>query len=134
MTLERGNAFTPVASATMLWPWGWATGAGVATGALSLLGNGLALSSGLTTGIFFFALVGGAVALLSSKGDRRARRWASQYPWKFAGPPALLAGLGVGVVTIFSGGLFAGIGLGLITAAVLWVILGVIGTVAGGRN
>ncbi|WP_017539832.1 hypothetical protein [Nocardiopsis halophila] len=136
MTLERGNAFTPVASATMIWPWGWALGAGATTGAISLLlnlGSG-AVGSGLTTGIFFFALVGGAVALISGKGDRRARRWAGQYPWKFAGVPALAGGAGIALVTLFTGGFFPAIFAGLGTVALLWVVLGLIGTVAGGGN
>lgn len=137
MTLERGNAFTPVASATMIWPWGWALGAGATTGAISFLlnlGSG-AIGSGLTTGIFFFALVGGAVALIGSKGDRRARRWAGQYPWKFAGAPAVAGGVGVALVTLLTGGgLFGGIFAGLGTVALLWIILGLIGTVAGGGN
>ncbi|WP_017626387.1 hypothetical protein [Nocardiopsis chromatogenes] len=134
MTLERGNAFTPVASATMIWPWGWALGAGAATGAVSFLLN-MSIGSGLTTGIFFFALVGGAVALIGSKGDRRARRWAGQYPWKFAGAPALAGGIGVALVTLLTGGgLIGGVFAGLGTVALLWVILGLIGTVAGGGN
>ncbi|MBB6174212.1 hypothetical protein HNR23_004272 [Nocardiopsis mwathae] len=142
MTLERGNAFTPVASATMIWPWGTAVAAGAVTGLGSFLLN-TSLSSGLTTGIFFFALVGGAVALLGSKGDRRARRYAGAYPWRFASAPAMLAGGGVAVVTYLTavitsgaiiGGLFAAVGTGLLTAAVVWGILGVIAMVAGNRS
>ncbi|CAM3655122.1 hypothetical protein GCM10009799_47680 [Nocardiopsis rhodophaea] len=142
MTLERGNAFTPVASATMIWPWGTAAAAGAVTGVGSFLLN-TSLSAGLTTGIFFFALVGGAVALLGSKGDRRARRYAGAYPWRFASAPALLGGGGVAVVTyamaiITSGAsisdLFTAFFVGLSTAAVLWVILGIIAMVAGNRS
>lgn len=151
MTLERGNAFTPVASATMIWPWGTATAAGAVTGVgsflLNLSPNVLeSLLSGASTGIFFFALVGGAVALFSSKGDRRARRYASQYPWRTAMPPALLGAAGTGVAAyisaIISGPLLTSILLGWIPAALIgllaggaiWAILGVIGMVAGGRS
>ncbi|GAA3738740.1 hypothetical protein [Salinactinospora qingdaonensis] len=136
MTLERGNAFTPVASATMIWPTGIATGAGAVAGALSFLMSlgDLSIAGPLTTAIFFFSLVGGAVALLGKKGDPRARRWAYQYPWRFAGPPAVLAGVGVAVVTLFAGGPFAAIFAGLSSAAVLWVILGIIGMVAGNKS
>ncbi|MFW5415489.1 hypothetical protein J0910_02350 [Nocardiopsis sp. CNT-189] len=135
MTLERGNAFTPVASATMMWPWGTALGGGAVGGIAFFLLNSFSVSSGLAAGVFFFTLIGGAVALLGKKGDRRAKRWAAQYPWKFAGAPALAGALGVAAVAlVFGGGLFGAIGSGLLTAAVLWVILGVIGTVAGGRS
>ncbi|MFC3999912.1 hypothetical protein ACFOVU_28630 [Nocardiopsis sediminis] len=142
MTLERGNAFTPVASATMIWPWGTALAAGAVTGVASFLLNSLSLSSGLTTAIFFFSLVGGAVALLGGKGDRRARRYAGQYPWRFAAAPALLGGAGTAVVSyagmLIGGAPFAGLfgaafaGLG--AAALIWVILGIIGMVAGNKS
>lgn len=147
MTLERGNAFTPVASATMIWPWGASVAAGAVTGVASLLLNlnsGLlsALGSGATTAIFFFALVGGGVALLGSKGDRRARRYAGQYPWRFATAPALLGGAGTALVTFIGAalggslisGLFGAVAAGVGVAAVLWVILGIIGMVAGNKN
>ncbi|WP_067964433.1 hypothetical protein [Nocardiopsis trehalosi] len=142
MTLERGNAFTPVASATMIWPWGTALAAGAVSGVASFLLTGLSLSSGLTTAIFFFALVGGGVALLGSKGDRRARRYAGQYPWRFAAAPAAVGGAGTAVVTyagmLLAGapiaGLLAAAWAGLGTAALIWVILGIIGMVAGNKS
>ncbi|GAA3730038.1 hypothetical protein HDA32_006026 [Spinactinospora alkalitolerans] len=144
MTLERGNAFTPVASATMIWPWGTATAAGAVTGAAHFLLNLSAFPVGgaLTTAIFFFSLVGGGVALLGSKGDRRARRYAGQYPWRFAAGPALLGGAGTAVVSyigaVLSGavisGLFGAAFAGLGVAAVIWVILGIIGMVAGNKS
>ncbi|PSK99367.1 hypothetical protein CLV63_10390 [Murinocardiopsis flavida] len=144
MTLERGNAFTPVASATMIWPWGTALVAGGVTGAATFLLNlaSFDVSGALTTGIFFFSLVGGAVALLGSKGDRRARRYAGQYPWRFATAPALFGGAGTAAVTLvavmlggsFLAAPFAAIGAGIGTAAVLWVILGIIGMVAGNKS
>ncbi|MDA8370145.1 MAG: hypothetical protein M0026_09770 [Nocardiopsaceae bacterium] len=147
MALERGNAFTPVASATMIWPWGTAMAAGAVTGIGSFLLNLSpsvlgALSSGLTTGIFFFALVGGAVALLGGKGDRRARRYAGQYPWRFAAAPAVVGGAGTAVVSyigyVFAGalisGLFGAAFAGLGAAALIWVILGIIGMVAGNKS
>ncbi|MFC4564053.1 hypothetical protein ACFO4E_19500 [Nocardiopsis mangrovi] len=142
MTLERGNAFTPVASATMIWPWGTALAAGAVSGVASFLLTGLSLSSGLTTAIFFFSLVGGAVAILGSKGDRRARRYAGQYPWRFAAAPALLGGGATAVVSyammLLAGapiaGLFGAAWVGLGSAAVIWVILGIIGMVAGNKS
>lgn len=141
MTLERGNAFTPVASATMIWPWGTSVAAGAITGGLSLLGT-WSLSPAIITGIFFFSLVGGAVAVVRKKGDRRAHRYAGQYPWRFAMAPAAVGGAGTALVTFIAavlsgsiiGGLFGAIGAGIGTAAILWVILGIIGTVAGNKG
>ncbi|GAB3693764.1 hypothetical protein [Nocardiopsis oceani] len=145
MTLERGNAFTPVASATMIWPWGASIVGGSVAGALSFLTNfGMAgIPGAVTTGIFFFALIGGIGGVLSSKGDRRGRRWAANYPFRYATAPALLGGGGaavmsyiasvVGSFAIFSGlftAAFAGLGVGL----VLWVIIGVIAMVAGNKS
>ncbi|MEY9214272.1 hypothetical protein NI17_020620 [Thermobifida halotolerans] len=139
MTLERGNAFTPVASATLIWPWRSSVVAGGVTGALSLLmslGEGVfsALGSGFGTAVFFFALVGGAVGLLGGKGDPRARRYAAQYPWRFAAAPALLGGAGVALGGLLSDGLFLGILGGAASAAVIWVILGIVGMVVGSRK
>ncbi|GAB3206338.1 hypothetical protein ACQEU5_09055 [Marinactinospora thermotolerans] len=143
MTLERGNAFTPVASATMIWPWGTATAAGAVTGVAHFLLNlsSFPVAGSLTTAIFFFSLVGGGVALLGKKGDRRARRYAGQYPWRFAMAPAALGGAGTAVVSFIAAalggalvsGLFGAIVAGVGTAAVIWVILGLIGMVAGNR-
>ncbi len=145
MTLERGNAFTPVASATMIWPWGASVVGGTVAGALSFLANfGLAgIPTAVTTGIFFFALVGGIGGVLSKKGDRRGRRWAATYPFRYASAPAFIGGGAVAVVTyvaqvissfaIFGGlfsGLFAGIGVGL----TLWLIIGIVAMVAGDKK
>ncbi|WP_017590189.1 hypothetical protein [Nocardiopsis ganjiahuensis] len=145
MTLERGNAFTPVASATMIWPWGASLIGGTVAGALSFLTNfGLAgIPAAVTTGIFFFALVGGVGGVLSKKGDRRGRRWAATYPFRYASAPAVIGGGAVAVVSyvmavitefaIFSGlfgGLFAGLGAGL----ALWLIIGVVAMVAGDKK
>ncbi|KUP95451.1 hypothetical protein [Thermobifida cellulosilytica] len=139
MTLERGNAFTPVASATLIWPWRSSVIAGGVTGAISLLTNlsaGVldALGSGFGTAAFFFALVGGAVGLLGSRGDRRARRYAAQYPWRFAAVPAALGGAGVAVGGLLSGGLLFAIMGGAASAAVIWVILGIVAMVVGNRK
>ncbi|EOR72736.1 hypothetical protein JCM3263A_16350 [Thermobifida fusca] len=139
MTLERGNAFTPVASATLIWPWRSSVVAGGVAGVLALLtslneGVLSALGSGIGSAAFFFALVGGAVGALGSKGDRRARRYAAQYPWRFAMVPALIGGAGAAVGTLLSSGLILGILGGAATAAVLWVILGIITMVAGNKK
>ncbi|GAA3989655.1 hypothetical protein FOF52_17670 [Thermobifida alba] len=139
MTLERGNAFTPVASATLIWPWRSSVIAGGVTGVISLLtslGEGVlgALGSGFGTAAFFFALVGGVVGVVGSKGDRRARRYAAQYPWRFAAAPALLGGVGMAVGGVLSDGLFLGIMGGAAGAAVLWVILGIVAMVVGNRK
>lgn len=149
MTLERGNSgLSPaVASAGMNWPWGWAVGGGAVATAASLLinfsPNVLAIIPGaVTTGIFFFALVGGTVMFLSGKGDRRARRYAGKHPWQVAMVPAGLGAIGIAAVSYIGlalggslvSGLFlaamSGIGAGL----VLWVILGLIATVAGNKS
>ncbi|MUL44088.1 hypothetical protein FZ103_23500 [Streptomonospora sp. PA3] len=136
MTLERGNSLMPVHAATLMWPTGIATGAGVVAGGLSFLTAlpAVTIAGPVGTAIFFFALVGGGVALLGGKGDRRARRWAGQYPWRFAAGPAALAGLGIAVTSLFAGGFFGAVFSGLAAAAVIWVILGIIGMVAGNKS
>ncbi|MFC7326154.1 hypothetical protein [Marinactinospora rubrisoli] len=146
MTLERGNAFTPVASATMIWPWGTATAAGAVLGAVDFLfslNQGLgAIPSALGTAIIAFALVGGGVALLGKKGDRRARRYAGQYPWRFAMVPAAVGGAGSALLSFIAAalggsfvlGLFGAIMSGVASAALIWVILGIIGMVAGNKS
>lgn len=149
MALERSNAgMSPaVASATMNWPWGTALVAGAGTGALNFLlnlqPNVLAVLPGaLTTGIFFFALVGGAVMFLGKKGDRRARRYAGAHPWAVAAVPAALGGGGAAIISFIGfaltgsiiGGFFGALGTGLGLGALLWVILGVIAMVAGNRS
>src|SRR5690606_41930222 len=82
---------------------------GAAGGLAFFLLSSFSVSSGLAAGVFFFTLIGGAVALLGKKGDRRAKRWAAQYPWKFAGAPALLGALGVAAVSLVFSGLGAAI-------------------------
>ncbi|GAB3453827.1 hypothetical protein GCM10027570_33370 [Streptomonospora sediminis] len=136
MTLERGNSLMPVHAATLMWPTGIATGAGVVAGGLSFLVSlpAITIAGPLGTAIFWFALVGGGVALLGGKGDRRARRWAGQYPWRFAAGPAAVAGLGIAIASIFGGGFIGAIFAGLGSAAVIWVILGIIGMVAGNKS
>lgn len=136
MTLERGNAYTPVASATVIWPWGTALAAGAVTGIGSFLLNlgGGAISSGLTTGIFFFALVGGVVGVISKRGDRRGRRYAATYPFRYAAVPAVFGGAATAAVTLFAAGLGSAIWGGLFAAALLWVLIGVVTMVAGNKN
>ncbi|WP_046469195.1 hypothetical protein [Allosalinactinospora lopnorensis] len=136
MTLERGNPMMPVHAATMMWPTGVATGAGAVAGGLSFLLSlpAITIAGPLGWAIFWFALAGGGVALLGGKGDRRARRWAGQYPWRWASGPAVLAGLGIGVVQLFGAGILGGIFIGLAAGAVIWVILGLIASVAGNKN
>lgn len=149
MTLERGNSgFSPaVASATLNWPWGWAMGAGGVAAAANLLMSLptnvlVALPGAVTTGIFFFALVGGAVMFVSGKGDRRARRYTGNHPWQVAMVPAGLGATGIALVSFiasaltgsFIGGLFGAVLLGAGAGAVLWVILGLIAMVAGNKS
>lgn len=149
MTLERGNSgLSPaMASATLNWPWGWAVGGGAAAAAANALlnfsPNVLAMLPGaLTTGIFFFALIGGTVMFLSGKGDRRARRYAGKHPWQVAMVPAGFGAIGVAAVTYIGmalggsliAGLFAAAGAGIGAGIVLWVILGLIATVAGNKS
>lgn len=145
MTLERGNAFTPVASAAMIWPWGPSVIGGTVAGALSFLANfGLAgIPAAVTTGIFFFALIGGIGGVLSKKSDRRGRRWAATYPFRYAAAPAVIGGGAaaivsyiVSVVTSFAifGGLFGGLWTGLGVGLTLWIIIGVVAAVAGNKK
>ncbi len=138
MTLERGNSMMPVHAAMMMWPTSVATGAGVVAGGLSLLANlaggTLAIASPIGWAIFAFAMAGGAAALLGKKGDRRARRWSGQFPWRWAGGPAILAGLGIGVVQIFGAGFIPAIFIGLTAGAAIWVILGLIASIVGNKS
>src|SRR5699024_12643989 len=102
MTLERGSAFTHVASATMVWPWGLSLTGGAAGGALFFLMNlssGLgALPTALGAAVIFFALFGGVGGVVSRNGDRRGRRWATSYPFRYAAVPAGVGGAGHGTL------------------------------------
>ncbi|MBB6122052.1 hypothetical protein [Nocardiopsis algeriensis] len=132
MTLERGNAFTPVASATMIWPWTTSLLGGAAGGALGFLlslSSGLlpAVMGGLGTAVIFFSLVGGIGGVLSKKSDRRGRRYAASYPFRYAAVPAVVGGVGYALVNLAPfGGLFLGLAI--------WAIVGVIAMVAGSKN
>ena len=132
MTLERGNAFTPVASATMIWPWKTSVLGGVAGGALFFLlglSGGLfsAVLSGLGAAVVFFSLVGGVGGVISKKSDRRGRRYAANYPFRYAAVPAVVGGVGYGVLSLSPfGGLFA--------ALAIWATVGVIAMVLGDKK
>ena len=129
MTLERGNAFTPVASATMIWPWGISLVGGTVAGAISLLsGFSLgAIPASIGVGILFFALIGGVGGVLSKKADRRGRRYAGSYPFRYAAVPAVVGGVGYGIFALAPfGGLFFGLAL--------WAIIGAIAMVAGDKK
>lgn len=136
MTLERGNAFTPVASATMIWPWTTSVLGGAAGGALFFLLNlgAGALSSGLTAAVVFFALVGGVGGVMSKKADRRGKRYASTYPFRYAAVPAGIGGAGYALVSILTGSFFGGLFGGLFVAAAIWVTVGLIAMVVGNKN
>lgn len=149
MTLERGNSgLSPaVASVTLNWPWGWAVGGGAVAAAANALMNLspnvlMMLPGALSTGVFFFALIGGGVMFLSGKGDRRARRYAGKYPWRTAMVPAGLGAVGVAAFSYMglalSGslfvGLFAAAAAGIGAGIALWLILGLIATVAGNKS
>jgi hypothetical protein len=86
--------------------------------------------------LFLFFLVGGVGSVVSKGSERRLRRWASEHPWQTAAVPAV--GLAVtNTVTQFllSGdGVFFSIWTGLWHAAILGVILGVVGSVASARR
>ncbi|MFI6579132.1 hypothetical protein ACIBFB_25380 [Nocardiopsis sp. NPDC050513] len=143
MTLERGNAFTPVASATMIWPWTTSLLGGAAGGTLFFLlnlGSG-AIGAGLTAGIIFFSLIGGIGGVISRKSDRRGRRWAATYPFRYATAPALVGGAGYAIVSYATSilsapiaGLFGAVFSGLFVAAAIWLVVGVIAMVVGNKN
>lgn len=136
MTLERGSTFTPVASATMVWPWGLSLLGGAAGGALFFLFNlgAGALSSGLGAAVIFFALVGGVGGVVSKKSDRRGRRWAATYPFRYAAVPGILAGTGYGLVQMLTGSIIGGLFSGLFVAAAIWVTVGLIATLVGEKK
>ena len=138
----RESSSLAVASTT-LGPWRTA-------GAVGLVGGGAALAVDLITlhwslsvlagpagiALFLFFLVGGVGSVVSRKGDRRLRRWAAEHPWETALVPA--AGLAVtNTLTQFflsSSGVFASIFTGLWHAAVLGVVIGVVGSVTASRR
>lgn len=138
MTLERGSAFTPVASATMVWPWGLSLTGGAAGGALFFLMNlssGLgALPTALGAAVIFFALFGGVGGVVSKNGDRRGRRWATSYPFRYAAVPAVVGGAGYGIISMVTGSLVGGMFLGLLVAAAIWVTVGLIASVVGDKK
>ena len=138
----RESSSLAVASTT-LGPWRTA-------GAVGLVGGGAALAVDLITlhwslsvlagpagiALFLFFLVGGIGSVVGRKGDRRLRRWAAEHPWETALVPA--AGLAVtNTLTQFflsSSGVFASIFTGLWHAAVLGVVIGVVGSVTASRR
>ncbi|MBC3843677.1 hypothetical protein GXW82_36080 [Streptacidiphilus sp. 4-A2] len=139
---NRETSQLAVASST-LGPWRTA-------GAVGLIGGGAALGVDLITlhwslsvlagpasiALFLFFLVGGIGSVVGGKGDRRLRRWAAEHPWQTAAVPAV--GLAVtNTLTQFflsSSGVFASIFTGLWHAAVLGVVIGVVGSVTAGRR
>jgi len=136
MTLERGSAFTPVASATMVWPWGLSLMGGAAGGALFFLFNlgAGALASGLGAAVIFFALFGGVGGVVSKKSDRRGRRWAASYPFRYAAVPGIVGGAGYGLVQMLSASVLGGLFGGLLVAAAIWGTVGLIATLVGEKK
>jgi len=138
----RESSSLAVASTT-LGPWRTA-------GAVGLVGGGAALAVDLITlhwslsvlagpagiALFLFFLVGGIGSVVGRKGDRRLRRWAAEHPWETALVPAV--GLAVtNTLTQFflsGSGVFASIFTGLWHAAVLGVVIGVVGSVTASRR
>jgi hypothetical protein len=139
----RESSQLAVASTT-LGPWRTAGAVGLVGGAAAVgidlisLHWSLSLLAGpASIGLFLFFLVGGVGSVVATKGgDRRLRRWAAEHPWQTALVPA--AGLAVtNTLTQFflsSSGVFASIWTGLWHAAILGVIIGVVGQVAGSRR
>lgn len=136
MTLERGSTFTPVASATMVWPWGLSLMGGAAGGALFFLLNlgAGALASGLGAAVIFFALFGGIGGVVSKKSDRRGRRWAASYPFRYAAVPGVIGGAGYGLVQMVGGSILGGLFSGLFVAAAIWITVGLITTLVGEKK
>ncbi|WP_017610958.1 membrane protein [Nocardiopsis xinjiangensis] len=136
MTLERGSAFTPVASATMVWPWALSLMGGAAGGALFFLFNlgAGALASGLGAAVIFFALFGGVGGVVSKKSDRRGRRWAASYPFRYAAVPGVVGGAGYGLVQMLSASVLGGLFGGLFVAAAIWITVGLIATLVGEKK
>ncbi|QMU72971.1 hypothetical protein [Streptacidiphilus sp. P02-A3a] len=138
----RESSQLAVASTT-LGPWRTA-------GAVGVVGGGAALAVDLITlhwslsvlagpagiALFLFFLVGGVGSVVGRKGDRRLRRWAAEHPWETALVPAV--GLAVtNTLTQFflsGSGVFASIFTGLWHAAVLGVVIGVVGSVTASRR
>jgi hypothetical protein len=140
-TRESGNL---AVAATSLGPWRTAgavgvVGAGAALGLDLITGHwALSILAGpASIGLFLFFLVGGAGAALSSRGgDRRLRRWAAAHPWHAALVPAtgLLVTNTLTQFFLSGDGVFASILTGLWHAAILGVVVGVVGAVAGSRR
>ena len=132
-----------VASAT-LGPWRTAGAVGVVGGAAALGVDLITLhwSLGILAGpasiaLFLFFLVGGVGSVVGRRGgERRLRRWAAEHPWQTALAPAGALAV-TNTITQFllsSDGVFASILTGLWHAAILGVVIGVVGAVAGARR
>jgi hypothetical protein len=132
-----------VASAT-LGPWRAAAVTGAVGGAVALGVDVITLhwSTSILSGpvglaLFLFFLVGGAGSVATRRhSDARLRRWAADHPWQVALAPAagffVLDILARGFLS--SAGFLSSIWTGLWQAALLTVIIGVVGSVAGARR
>jgi hypothetical protein len=131
--------------ATFLWPWRPALmGAGIGAGGSLLLGLlpvlDFSLLGSVSTGLFFFFLVGGVASVLRNRStgtssDRaRAQRWAAQHAWRYALVPA--AGL---LAVLFAAGLvlpgsaFAALFSGIGEALIVFVATGATAAFQRGR-
>ena len=140
---SRESRQLAVASAS-LGPWRTAGTVGVVGGAAALGVDLISLhwSLGILAGpasiaLFLFFLVGGAGSVLSRKGgERRLRRWAAEHPWQTALAPAAALAVTNTLTQFFlsSSGVFASILTGLWHAAILGVVIGVVGAVASSRR
>ncbi|MGA5704582.1 hypothetical protein [Peterkaempfera bronchialis] len=132
-----------VASAT-LGPWRTAAAVGTLGGAAALgidvvTGHwSLSILAGpVSLALFLFFLIGGVGSVLGrSGGDHRLRRWAARHPWRVAAVPAgMLLVLDVVARTLLSTeSVFASVWDGIWRAALLALVVGVIGSVTRSRN
>ncbi|MQA95835.1 MAG: hypothetical protein GEV11_14700 [Streptosporangiales bacterium] len=135
MTLESGNASTPVAAATLLWHWPAALAGGLIGSLLWLVTiNGPAEI--VAAGVAALCIAGtGAGLLRPPSGEQvRARKWAAAFPWRFALAPAAGAGAIVWLAqAVLGGGIFIGMFDALGWALVVFLVVGVAGVLLRDR-
>jgi hypothetical protein len=143
-TTDKATVRDAATIATFLWPWRPALiGAGIGAGGSLLLGLlpvlDFSLFGSLSTGLFFFFLVGGVASVLRGRAGHgsdqaRAQRWAAQHAWRYALVPAvgLLAVLFTAGV-VLPGSAFAALFSGIGEALLVYVATGATAAFQRGR-
>jgi hypothetical protein len=144
-TTDQATMRDAATIATFLWPWRPALiGGGIGAGGALLLGLlpvlDFSLLGSVSTGLFFFFLVGGIASVLRNRAggqgsDRaRAQRWAAQHAWRYALMPAaaLLAALFTAGL-VLPGSAFGALFAGIFDALIVFVATGATAAFQRGR-